>query len=84
MKTVRRLALTVVIAALLSAVAFGTGWAHRPSDEPNREDRPSAAGSTIEPEKTPAHRDAARAEDPRRDRGRGAGAHPRTGAARAR
>jgi hypothetical protein len=50
MKIVRRLALTVVIAALLSAVAFGTGWALRPSDEPNREDRPGA-GSTIEPEK---------------------------------
>ena len=53
MKIVRRLALTVVIAALLSAVAFGTGWALRPSDEPNREDRPAAAGSTIEPEETP-------------------------------
>ena len=59
MKIVRRLALTVVIAALLSAVAFGTGWALRPSDEPNREDRPAAAGSTIEPEETPERRDAA-------------------------
>ena len=35
MKIVRRLALTVVIAALLSAVAFGTGWALRP-DGPDR------------------------------------------------
>ncbi len=52
MNIVRRLALTVVIAALLSAVAFGTGWALRPSEEPNREDRPTA-GSTIEPEETP-------------------------------
>jgi peptidoglycan hydrolase-like protein with peptidoglycan-binding domain len=54
MNIVRRLALTVVIAALLSAVAFGTGWALRPSDEPNREDRPAASGSTIEPEETPS------------------------------
>jgi peptidoglycan hydrolase-like protein with peptidoglycan-binding domain len=53
MKIVRRLALTVVIAALLSAVAFGTGWALRPPGEPTREDRPMAAGSTIEPEKDP-------------------------------
>jgi lipoprotein-anchoring transpeptidase ErfK/SrfK len=59
MNIVRRLALTVVIAALLSAVAFGTGWALRPSDEPNREDRP-AAGSTIEPEE-----EAPRTDEPR-------------------
>ena len=84
MKIVRRLALTVVIAALLSAVAFGTGWALRPSDEPNREDRPAAAGSTIEPEETPHTETPRSPEDPRRARGGGAGAHPRTGAARAR
>ena len=53
MKIVRRLALTVVIAALLSAVAFGTGWALRPSDGPDREDRPATAGSTIEPDEAP-------------------------------
>jgi peptidoglycan hydrolase-like protein with peptidoglycan-binding domain len=45
MKTVRRLALTLVIAALLSAVALGTGWALRP-DGPIRE----AADSAAEPE----------------------------------
>ena len=53
MNIVRRLALTVVIAALLSAVAFGTGWALRPSDEPSREDRPATTGTTIEPEESP-------------------------------
>ncbi|HWM72359.1 MAG TPA: peptidoglycan-binding domain-containing protein, partial [Nocardioides sp.] len=54
MNIARRLALTVVIAALLSAVAFGTGWALRPSDEPSGEDRPTNAGSTIEPEEAPS------------------------------
>lgn len=61
MKTVRRLAITVVIAAVLSAVAFGTGWALRPSDEPTR-DHPTAAadpttaptgGPTAEPDTEP-------------------------------
>ena len=50
MKIVRRLALTVVIAAVLSAVAFGTGWAHRSSDEPTSADLPSPAGATMDPE----------------------------------
>jgi hypothetical protein len=53
MNIARRLALTVVIAALLCAAAFGTGWALRPSDEPLREDRPAAAASTVEPEQKP-------------------------------
>ena len=82
MNIVRRLALTVVIAALLSAVAFGTGWALRPSDEPSREDRPATTGTTIEPEESP------RTETPRapkpRDRGGALGTDTRPGAARAR
>jgi hypothetical protein len=53
MKIARRLALTVVIAALLSAVAFGTGWALKGPDKSTSEDRPSVAGSTEEPHKTP-------------------------------
>ncbi len=52
MKIVRRLALTVVIAAVLSAVAFGSGWALRPSDEPDR-DHPATVGSTTEPDSAP-------------------------------
>jgi lipoprotein-anchoring transpeptidase ErfK/SrfK len=53
MKIVRQLALTVVIAALLSAVALGTGWALRPSDPPSSADQPQAAGTTTEPEQSP-------------------------------
>ena len=75
MNIVRRLALTVVIAALLSAVAFGTGWALRPSDEPAREDRPATAGSTIEPEEAP-RTETPRAPKPPRDRGGAPGARP--------
>ncbi len=52
MNTVRRLAITVLIAAVLSAVAFGTGWALRPSDEPTRADAPRVEGTT-EPEEVP-------------------------------
>jgi len=50
MNTVRRLVTTVAIAAVLSAVAFGTGWALRPSDD--QPDRPTVAGTT-EPEEVP-------------------------------
>jgi len=53
MRTVRRLAITVVVAAVLSAVAFGTGWALRPADEPTSEPSRAAGGSTIEPEEVP-------------------------------
>ncbi len=53
MKIVRRLALTVVIAAVLSAVAIGTMWEHRPSDAPTSADRPSPAGATTDPEEVP-------------------------------
>ncbi len=53
MKTVRRLALTVVIAAVLSAVAFGTGWALLPSDEPAPADRPVAADATTDADEAP-------------------------------
>jgi peptidoglycan hydrolase-like protein with peptidoglycan-binding domain len=52
MNTVRRLAITVVIAAVLSAVAFGTGFALRPSAEPTRGDAPTVEGTT-EPEEVP-------------------------------
>ena len=94
MRTVRRIALAVVIAALLSAVAFGTGWAIRPSDESDGADRPTP-GTTIEPQGTPGQQPerprptdrADRTDRPRRDH-RSAGAlhrrvcdgHPGAGA----
>ncbi len=55
MNIVRRLALTVVIAAVLSAVAFGTGWALLPSDDPSSADRPAAAGATTDGQVVPRH-----------------------------
>jgi hypothetical protein len=45
MKIARRLALTVVIAALLSAVAYGAGWAQLPTDDQRRTDAPARTSS---------------------------------------
>lgn len=46
MKIARRLALTVVIAALLTAVAYGSGWATLPTDDPIRTDAPTKVADT--------------------------------------
>ena len=43
MKIARRIVIALAIAALLSAVAYGSGWAQRPTDDPVRTDEPSLA-----------------------------------------
>jgi peptidoglycan hydrolase-like protein with peptidoglycan-binding domain len=52
MSFVRRLAMTVVVAALLSGAALGVGWATRSADAPRSAtslDEPSRAGAVEEP-----------------------------------
>jgi peptidoglycan hydrolase-like protein with peptidoglycan-binding domain len=50
MKIARRLALTVVIAALLSAVAYGSGWATLPTDDPSRTAEPTRTSGAVSDE----------------------------------
>jgi len=50
MNIARRLALTVVIAALLSAVAYGSGWATLPTDDPPRTAEPTRTSGTVSDE----------------------------------